>query len=67
MKKGNLWEATIMDDKDIVILDNNNVDVFFDRIYKRAEKNNALYSMEEICDIVDKIREKKTDDNLCCV
>lgn len=44
-----------------------NVDNFFDKIYKRAEKNNALYSMDEICDIVDKIREKKTDDCLCCV
>lgn len=44
-----------------------NVDNFFDKIYKRAEKNNALYSMDEICDIVDKIREKKTDDRLCCV
>lgn len=44
-----------------------NVDNFLDKINKRAEKNNALYSMDEICDIVDKIREKKTDDRLCCV
>lgn len=50
-----------------VNLNINNIDNFFDVIYKRAEKNNALYSMDEICDMVDRIREKKIDDSLCCV